>query len=294
MKTTKKHPPVNRKLPPITVSPSKTAFNVNNHKTKNAIPTGTRILNFISKNVEILITDVTESPLEITIYEAKESSLKIINQYNASVKFHSCRENKMSLTATDPFGVSININLLFKWNTKPAYQRVHNIPKPINNNNIQLPLDNKNTAASNYKIDSKALKQLLDKNSFMNNTNNEDEEEVDDDSKIKSFTLTIKNAQGLKPDQFGSADAFCEIYFQNHLIGKTVEKKGTLNPIWLENFDIPYNGKKSPLIIEVYNFTFMGKGLFLGHIEIPFEELTNPPFPNGEAHLPLQKKLVSN
>ena len=38
---------------------------------------------------------------------------------------------------------------------------------------------------------------------------------------IRSFSVTIKHARGLMPDQFGSADAYCELFYGDKLVAKT-------------------------------------------------------------------------
>jgi len=45
-----------------------------------------------------------------------------------------------------------------------------------------------------------------------------------------------------------------------------------------ESFVIPFtNSKQSSLCIDVFDTTFIGKGAFLGRVEIPFDQLVSPP-----------------
>ena len=44
--------------------------------------------------------------------------------------------------------------------------------------------------------------------------------------------MTIKHARGLTPDQFGSADAYCVLYYGGTMVAKTEVQKNTLSPVW--------------------------------------------------------------
>ena len=110
---------------------------------------------------------------------------------------------------------------------------------------------------------------------------------------IRAFNLTIKSARELTQLQEGKTyDLFAEVFFGTSKIGKTFVKKNTVTPVWNESYTIPFDGKKLPLTIELYDMGLLGKGNFRGVVQIPFDQLVIPP--PTEVEYPLQHKLGMN
>lgn len=115
---------------------------------------------------------------------------------------------------------------------------------------------------------------------------------------VKKFSVTVHQARGLqKTDLVGSADPFCEIYWQNELVGKTRVLKDTLEPVWEESFDMEPSGdiKSGGVIscrVEVWDMDFLGKGSFMGEFCIPLDQLLEPP--TSEIEVTLESRSSYN
>jgi Ca2+-dependent lipid-binding protein len=105
---------------------------------------------------------------------------------------------------------------------------------------------------------------------------------------IKLFNLNIRCARDLMPCDGDTSDPFCEIYYDGTMIGKTKYIDKDLNPEFNEDFIVPFSGKKAPLIIDMFDMSMVGKGQFLGRVDIPFDLLITPP--PGEFEYPLKIK----
>ena len=101
---------------------------------------------------------------------------------------------------------------------------------------------------------------------------------------LKGFNLQILQANELKGQS--GFDTSCEVFLGDSFINRTTVKKNTLSPEWNETFFIPFAKKRLPVVVEVYEMKFLRKGAFLGRVEIPFEQLINPP------SRPIERKLV--
>ena len=106
---------------------------------------------------------------------------------------------------------------------------------------------------------------------------------------VDKFTLHIHRAYGLtKTDLVGSSDPFCEIYWCDKLIGKTLVVQDNLDPEWEEVFDLPAieeEGADYTCRIEVWDMGFLGKDSFLGEFEIQLDQLLLPPVSDIEVQL---------
>lgn len=117
-------------------------------------------------------------------------------------------------------------------------------------------------------------------------------------SSIESFSLCIKKAVGLHKISNLTAelepDAFCEIYWgPNNKIGRTAIKKATCEPVWDESLIIPFKESQHrdySLTLEVYHMELLGKGALLGVVEIPLDQLANPPPDSDTVEYPLSLK----
>ena len=102
---------------------------------------------------------------------------------------------------------------------------------------------------------------------------------------IQAFDVTIKSAVGLHRIETLTGtidpDPCCEVFWgADNRIGKTSVKKATTDPDWGENYTIPFQASRHSshaLIVEVYHMDLMGKGPLLGCVEIPVDQLANPP-----------------
>jgi Ca2+-dependent lipid-binding protein len=105
---------------------------------------------------------------------------------------------------------------------------------------------------------------------------------------LKLFNVSIKRARDLLPADGDTSDPFCELRYNGEMIGKTKHVDKTLAPTFNERFAVPFTGTKGPLTIDMYDMSMVGKGVFLGQVEIPFDLLLTPP--PGEFEYPLRMK----
>ena len=101
--------------------------------------------------------------------------------------------------------------------------------------------------------------------------------ETIDIKQLKLFNVSIKCARDLMPVDGDTSDPFCEVYYDDKLIGRTKHVDRSLNPQFNERFVVPFTGTKATLAVDLYDVSMIGKGAFLGRVEIPFDLLLTPP-----------------
>ena len=110
-------------------------------------------------------------------------------------------------------------------------------------------------------------------------------------SDIKLFTVAIVSARDLRPCDGDTSDPFCEVFWGKQMIGKTKHVEKNLHPTFeaeSSQFLIPFTGKQEALVVDMFDMNFLGKGSFLGRVEIPFDLMVTPP--PGEFEYPLKMK----
>jgi hypothetical protein len=170
-----------------------------------------------SNDIEIFIIDNEINNKEymiLYIYEVDEA-LNIIHEYNGilpiSLEYnHEFRiAGDLNISVLDLYGEYLDIKLSYTFSPYDEKERLslHTLPsKKQLNTNGKLTLIDRN------------IKQ------------------------IKSFQISINKARNLIPDSYGSADTFCEIYYNDIMVYKTNVIKNTLYPEWNQSFNIVYRG----------------------------------------------------
>jgi hypothetical protein len=93
--------------------------------------------------------------------------------------------------------------------------------------------------------------------------------------RVKGFSLNIHRASGLL-SRHRYLNPYCEVYWEGALLYKSVVKENTSDPEWEANFKIPFTGRHSSLVVDVFNMAFIKRDAFLGRLEIPFNECCYP------------------
>lgn len=227
-----------------------------------------------SNDIEISIVDDeinSEEQMVLYIYEVDES-LRVLHEYNrvmpipleCTLGFKTA--GGLNIDVLDMFGEALNVELSYMFSQYDDKEQMSLFALP-----------------SRGKLDTSG-KPI----STFDNT---------EEKNIKSFQVSIHKARNLIPDSYGSADSFCEIYYDDVLVHKTIVVKSTLYPEWNQSFTILYRGNPAAGVrLELYNFTFLGKGFFLGCIEISHQELlSSSPFTKDkELRLARKKSMNEN
>jgi hypothetical protein len=221
-----------------------------------------------SNDIEISIVDDelnSKEQMILYIYEVDES-LSVLHEYNRVMPIPlECTlgfkiAGDLNIDVLDLFGESLNIELSYMFSQYDDKEQM---------SLFTLPSRGK-----------------LDTNGKPISTFDDTEEK-----NVKSFQISIHKARNLIPDSYGSADSFCEIYYDDVLVHKTIVVKSTLYPEWNQSFNILYRGNPAAGVrLELYNFTFLGKGFFLGSIEISHQELLSSSAFTKDIELRLARK----
>jgi hypothetical protein len=69
---------------------------------------------FEAGGMELLITEVKTSPVEVCVYEVDEG-LRVVHQYAGSVLLNTCREERVVVACADPYGRVVDVRLVLGW-----------------------------------------------------------------------------------------------------------------------------------------------------------------------------------
>lgn len=113
--------------------------------------------------------------------------------------------------------------------------------------------------------------------------------------KNKVCTLHLSSGDNMKKtDVMGSADPFCEVFMNGNFISRTSVQKDTLNPVWNEDITLPpFTSHTDVCTIDVYDMNRLGKGSFMGQVELTMDQLLYPPVRDIRIPLTMKPEMPS-
>lgn len=88
---------------------------------------------------------------------------------------------------------------------------------------------------------------------------------------VRGFSLTLHGCKGLL-SKSNFLNAYCDVYWEGQFFARTPVAEGSCDPEWKDTIFLPFKGKSSPIVLEVYDMVFSKRGSFLGRLEIPFSD----------------------